>query len=295
VKVVKLSELDRDVWEIMWWPDRRHVSLLGWEGPVEMLRASTFDVVRKLAAGRRPIHIAISPSGETLALCENNTQVELHNLRSEKALVLETKNAQSAMAFSPDGRLLATGGYGTQARLWDTASGKVVRSLDAGAEGGLTVVFSPDGKTLAVGNRNFDTHLYETATGKLLHVLDRKWSHELKFSPDGRTLAVAYVDGGVALWSVADGTLIRARETGAKEIYTLDWSASGDVLATAGLNAKITLWDTRDLTVLKELEAPEWVIRVRFSPDGSRLLSAGGSAGPGAKDRKVTVWAVPRR
>ncbi len=60
---------------------------------------------------------------------------------------------------------------------------------------------------------------------------------------------------------------------------------------TAGLGGEITLWCPRDLTALKELEAPEWVIRVRFSPDGARLLSAGGGAHPPA-DRKVTVWGL---
>src|SRR5437879_1178806 len=116
-------------------------------------------------------------------------------------------------------------------------------------------------------------------------------SHELKFSPDGKTLAVAYVNGEVALWDVASGKLLRARATGAEEVYTLDWGKQSDVLVTAGLKGKILLWNPADLTVLKELAAPEWVIRVRFSPDGDRLLSAGGGQLPGA-ERKVLVWGL---
>jgi WD40 repeat protein len=116
-------------------------------------------------------------------------------------------------------------------------------------------------------------------------------SHELKFSPDGRILAVAYVDSRVILWDVSGGKCLHARETGAKEVYTLDWSPRGDVLATAGLEGKITLWDAQALAMLKELDAPEWVIRVRFSPDGSRLLTAGGTSLK-SPERKVTIWAV---
>jgi WD40 repeat protein len=99
------------------------------------------------------------------------------------------------------------------------------------------------------------------------------------------------VDGSVGLWKVADGSLVQVRPTGAAEVYSLDWSPRGAVLVTSGLRGKIVLWDARKLAVLKELEAPEWVIRVRFSPDGTRLLSAGGAmqAGP---DRKLVVWAV---
>ena len=60
---------------------------------------------------------------------------------------------------------------------------------------------------------------------------------------------------------------------------------------TAGRAGKIVLWDPRDLTALKDLEAPEWVIQARFSPDGSRLFTAGGTALP-SPTRKVVIWAV---
>jgi WD40 repeat protein len=290
-QVRALDEIPRDVWKIVWGPRRDEVSFLGWQQPVEVLDAAAFKPVRKLAAEKRLIHFAASPDGNFAAWCENGKTVELHNLRTDKTTVLAADNDQPEMTFSPDGKLLATGGYGTQVKLWDVASGRLVRSLDAGGEGGLQAAFSPDGKTLAVGNRNDETRLYETATGKLLHTLPRKTTHEVKFSPSGRVLAVAYVDGVVGLWDASDGTLLRARATGAKEVYTLDWSPAGDVLATAGLGGKITLWDPRDLTALKELDAPEWVIQVRFSPDGARLLTAGGPSSP-SPDRKVVLWGI---
>jgi WD40 repeat protein len=133
----------------------------------------------------------------------------------------------------------------------------------------------------------------EVETGKLVHTLSRKMSQELKFSPNGQVLAVAYVDASVGLWDLDSGNLLFEYETKAKEIYTLDWSPAGDVLATAGLEGNIILWDARDLSILKELTAPEWVIRVRFSPDGSRLYSAGGKSFP-SLDRMISVWGIGR-
>src|SRR5262249_7882451 len=153
------------------------------------------------------------------------------------------------------------------------------------------VVFSPDGMTLAVGNRNSTTRLYEVATGKVLHVLDKPMSHGLKFSPDGKTLAIVYVDGSLRLWEVATGKLLREAKRVEGELYAVDGSPDGAVLATSGRRAGITLWDGRNLTVLKVLEAPEWVIQVRFSPDGTRLLSAGGGVLLGGP-RRVIVWGV---
>ncbi len=289
-KVVQVGEMPRDVWELVW-VARKELTVHGWEAPVEVLEPVTFRPLRKIADGRRLVHFAASADGKTFAFCENNTAVEIHRLPPGPVVRLDTEQAQPSVAFSPDGKLLATGGAGTRAKLWGVTSGKFVRALDAPCEGGLTPVFSPDGKLLAVGNRNDVTRLFEVATGKLLHTLPRKMSQELRFSPDGKVLAVGYVDGGVGLWDVGSGKLLRQRPGGAEEIYTVDWSPAGDVLATAGRKGKITLWDVRDLSVLKELEGPEWVIRVRFSPDGRRLFTCGGAIFPPV-DRKVTVWGL---
>jgi WD40 repeat protein len=290
-RVRELSAVTQDVFRIVWGPKSGEVSFLAWETPADVFDASTFKPTRKLCADKKLIHMDVSSNRDLLAWCENSTQVEVQNLKSGKSMVIETNCQQPAMAFSPDGKLLATGGSGTEAKLWDVATGKLMASLDAGGEGGITTVFSPDGKMLAVGNRNHSTRLYDVATKKLLHTLDRQMTQELKFSPDSRTLAVGYVDGVVGLWDVAAGKLLRSNDSGAKEVYTLDWSPKGDLLVTAGREGKITLWEPKELKALKVLDAPEWVIQVRFSPDGMRFLSGGGGMMRGP-DRKVTVWGL---
>src|SRR5204863_4908140 len=122
----------------------------------------------------------------------------------------------------------------TEGKLWDVASGNLVRSLSVGNVGGMRAAFSPDGKQIAIGNRNHTTHIYEVKTGKLLHELPRKMTHELKYSPDGKLLAVTYVNGEIALWDPASGNLVRAWASGADEVYTVDWNRKGDVLVCAG-------------------------------------------------------------
>ncbi len=77
----------------------------------------------------------------------------------------------------------------------------------------------------------------------------------------------------------------------ADEIYRVDWSPDGKLLASAGLNTAITVWNGEDLTLLQELESPEWVIGLRFSPDGTRLITAGGGRQTGSP-REVRVWGV---
>ena len=230
--------------------------------------------------GKKIIDFAFNRDENLVAYSENDRSktAQILDRRTGKTVSVDAGADQPDVIFSPDGSLLATGGYGSPVRLWSVPDGELVRELYAGPmAGGLTLEFSPDGRILAAGNRNSTTILYETATGKPLATLPKSESHELQFHPDGHTLAIVYVDGSVALWRVADGALLRVQKSGAEELYTVDWSPDGTLLATAGKNGKITLWDGRDLSVLRELTGPEWVIRVKFTPDGLNLHYAGGS------------------
>jgi WD40 repeat protein len=287
-RVRQVQELETYVWELSRGPKAGELTFVRWQKPVEVVDEMTFRPLRTVVEGS-PIHFAVSATGDRSAWCENSKTVTLK--AGDKTTTIDTGNDQPKMTFSPDGKTLVTGGYGDQAKVWD-ADGQLVRTLDCGGKGGLTPVFSPDGKTLAVGNRNHETRLFEAATGKLLHTLSKKMTQEIAFSPDGKTLATGYVDGAIALWDVATGEQLRSAKSGCTEVYSVDWNPKGDVLMTTGLGGKIVLWEPDTLKPLKELDAPEWVIRGRFSSDGTRLFTSGGSSDGRKEDRKVIAWAV---
>jgi hypothetical protein len=293
-RVELLTELPRDIRDIAWGPAPGEVALLAGDSCVQVLNSESFVPLRTIGAGQRLTHFALRPDGAAVAWSTQQSRVEIHSFEAKRALILDAGAGDPAVAFSPDGRLLATGGYGARASLWDSSTGQLVRPCEAPPTevGGLTLAFSPDGELLAVANVNGLTHVNEVATGRLLHVLPRKHPQGLKFSPDSKLLAVAYNDGTIALWDAADGNLVVSRETGAQRLFTLDWTPAGDLLATGGQKSTITLWNSRDLSVLRALPALESVLRVSFSPDGSRLLAAGGSIAFGL-DRKVLVWGLP--
>ena len=70
------------------------------------------------------------------------------------------------------------------------------------------------------------------------------------------------------MWDVASGKSVATAKLPAEELYTVDWSPKGDLLVTAGSKAKIVVWEPKELKPLKELDAPDWVIRRCFSPSG---------------------------
>ena len=280
------------IFKLVYSPDRSRVAFVAWEAPVEVREAITLWQVRTVGADRKLIDFAFSPDQRHVAYCENSTRAEILTLSSGARKVLETGDDQPDVVFSPDGKLLATGGYAMGVKLWDAETGQLIQTLNCRPDrSGLRPVFSPDGRITAVGDRNSNTILFDVASGKRLLVLPKRETQELAFHPSGKTLAVAYADGSIRLWETATGDLIAEHENVADEIYTLDWSPDGELLASAGLMGDVCIWD-KDLQLLHSLPAPEWVISVKFSPDGTRLVTAGGSQSDRSQ-RGVTVWGVP--
>jgi WD40 repeat protein len=287
-----LDSIAVDIWAIEWSPDRRWLGLVGWETPVEVRETTTLLHLKTIGKGKRIIHFAFSSDPSIVAYAENGTKVEILNTLRGNSIEIETGVPQPEMEFSPDNQFLVTGGYAKSAALWRVSDGALVREYQSDpSPSGLAVEFSPDGTLLAVGNRNDVTKIFETLTGKLLHTLPKDSTHGLAFDPTGQRLAIAYVDGTVAIWNMIDGKLLASLATGAKEIYRVDWSPTGELLAAAGLESDIILWNGKDYSELKRLDAPEWVIGLKFSPDGKQLVAAGGSQSSKA-DRKVTVYGV---
>jgi WD40 repeat protein len=286
--VQRLAVMAKDIFKFRWSPDGQRVAFIGWEKPVEI--RSVIDFWKLTTIDDKLIGFAFSRDPDVVACCKNGPNAEIRNLRSGKIIKLATKNDQPDLAFSPDGKFLATGGYGNCVYIWSVLDGSLLQVLDTGPKiGGLHPVFSFDGKILAVGNRNSTTCLFDVASGKLLHELSFSSTQELLFDPTGQSLAVAYVNGDVRLWDVATGELLHTLKTGAEEVYTLDWSPDGKMLAVAGLKGDILVLNGQDLAILNRLSGPEWVVSVKFSPDGSRLLTAGGKQYIG-EERWIEVW-----
>jgi WD40 repeat protein len=156
----------------------------------------------------------------------------------------------NCLAFSPDGKTLASGSSDATIKLWDVATGKEQATLKGHKAGVICVAFSPDGKTLASGSNRDDTtiKLWDVATGKEQATLKgHKTGSGVTFSPDGKRLVSwgggARDTGTIKLWDVATGkeqaTLWGHRST----VASVAFSPDGNTLASGDNDMTIMLWD----------------------------------------------------
>jgi WD40 repeat protein/serine/threonine protein kinase len=226
---------------------------------------------------------------------------------------LRGHNAQMrGVAFSPDGRLLATVGDDSVARVWEVTTGTERFAL-RGHAGSLTcVAFAPDGKTLATGGIDQTVRLWGADTGVELAVLGghQPGVSALAFGSNGNWLAAAtgkcasgtnygspsekFVDSGelpaeIKVWRLDDRTVVHTLTGHTRSILSLAVSPDGKWLASGSADASVKLWEVatgRSRTNLAGFGGP--ILAVAFSPDGRALAVGGGD--PYNERGVLEVW-----
>ena len=236
--------------------------------------------------------IEYSPDGTRLAVT-TAIGVWIYDTQTGEELNLitggHTDRVYSA-AYSPDGKIIATGSWDDTLRLWDTRTGKNIKTFKGYTFGISSVAYSPDGSTIAIHNfRKHTIELLNAHTGKHLKTLigheDPSALYEghpdasiasFTYSPDGKTIVSGGGDKTVRLWNARTGGNIGTLTGHTEAVLAVAYSPDGDTIVSAGRDKTVRLWDAHTGNNIKTLSGhKDIIVTVAYSPDGNTIVSGG--------------------
>jgi WD40 repeat protein len=212
--------------------------------------------------------IAFSPDGKLLAISGTDFWY-IWDVEKRESL-FRGKTLPYGLAFSPDGKLLASGSDDGLTKIWETETGKELRTLAPHRASVRALAFSPDNSLLATGSNDSTINIWDVATGNLQRTLTGygAFIRSIVFSADGKTL----VNGGLAnkanVWDVATGRLLRTLTGHDADVRVVTYSPDGKFLFTCSQDATTKIWresDGVELATMILLGDGDWMV---VTPDG---------------------------
>lgn len=246
----------------------------------------------ELTSGDSEVWHALSPDDSMLyASPASRTFLQVYNTRTGKPLIDFHGHAREVLsvAYSPDGRWVASGGRDCTTRIWDVATGKEKHVLTDHSGQIYSVAFNHDGSRVLARDGNGNISLWKTVEGTRVWTArpgDGEWQ-QARFSPNGRTIAVANRLGGVAFLRASTGETFRTWQTIHRDATVrVAFSPDGSQVATSGMDSRVVVTDFETGKTIHEFtDSKTPVDAIEYSEDGKQLI--GGSHEP---DAAIRIW-----
>jgi hypothetical protein len=235
--------------------------------------------------------VAYAPDGLTLAV-GTPFGIDLFSVSVPNGVqyvdYIRTGAALTALAYSPDGNLVASGTFTGTVQLWDLGTGVQRASLEA-AQGAVNeLAFSPDGGSVVAAGSDGAVRVWRTSDGQLLQVLKGHSGAvlSLSFSPDGRSVVSGGADGKVLVWQLSSGLSMSSLVGNVGGVPAVTFDPTGNLVGLGSGDGVVRIWDLKAGKLAFTLAGHRGeVTAVDFSPDGTTLASA-------SYDGNTILWGV---
>ncbi|MEA5515388.1 NB-ARC domain-containing protein [Nodularia sp. UHCC 0506] len=191
-----------------------------------------------------------------------------------------------SLAFSHNGKLLATGDVNGEIHLWQIDNGQAVLRCKGHAGWVHSISFSPDGKMLCSASSDHTVKLWDVFDGSCLKTLTghHQRVRSVAFSPDGKIIASGSSDATIRFWYTNSGECFQVLSGHENFVWSVAFSPDGRMIASGSEDKSIKLWDVNTGECLQTLLGHNrWVRAIAFSSDGKLLASGSG-------DRTLKIW-----
>lgn len=279
--------------------DGTHLAVVDAHGQGRFYSSETGAPLYPMQVSDSTVAAAAPLAGDRLLIASEDRSLELRNglpmwtlqrrLGGEESTG-ELAGRVTALDFSPNGELLATGGgeasRSGELKLWDVESGQLVRAIpEPHSDAVLGVAFSPDGKYLASCGADRLMRVFEVETGQLVNSFEGHTHHVLGVSwrADGRLLATSGADNVIKVWDFATGEQIRTIEGFNKEITAIEFLGASDNFVVSTGSQQVATRNVGGGGGPNFGGATDFVYDVEASRNGRLVVAAG-------QDSVVRIW-----
>jgi WD40 repeat protein/serine/threonine protein kinase len=190
-----------------------------------------------------------------------------------------------AVAFSPDGKRLASAGFDSVVKIWDMTQRKEMGNLEAHKDIVTCLAFSPDGQHLASAGFDNLVKVWNVSAGTEVATMSTGYVvASVAYNPDGKTLAAAGYHAEMKVWDTTSGEQVFTLRGHTKGVTSVTFSPDGKRIVAADEDNSVRMWETVSGQEILVLRGHNDIVRsVAFSPDGKRIYSGGW-------DKMVRIW-----